>query len=914
MIGIDRLSRVLGSVALRPAVAMARPAVSRRRWAVKSVIVPRWIDWVLLVVLLSIAALAHGINMLHFPYFFDDEGIYLSQAWAVSTQGSLAPYTYWYDHAPAGWILIAGWTLLTGGFETFGTSVAGGRVFMLVLQIVSTGLVYWITLWLSGRRLAGAVAVLLFALSPLGIVIHRQVMLDNITVAWVLGSIALVAAPHFSLRRAWLSAALLGVAVLSKELTVFLLPGMAYFVSVRSHPSYRWIATSTWILVAASVISLWVLMAVLKQELFPTGTFLGGTHEHVSLLGTLQFQASRAPDGGILQADSQFWISALNWSRDDVVLVAGGAIAAILSLLFFRTRREIAILGFLTLSLVAFLARGGIVIGFYVGPLLPLLAINIALLMGVGLDTVQRIRWKPGFLGPPTSLAVLAAVMVGMVPNYTGQNADAMRLWTSREADAQVQALGWVRRYLSPETAMMVDSSLWTDLHGGSGGVPSYSLAHYYYKMGRDPDIRDDVFNGDWRNVDYAVVTPSMGGDISLSEMVLPNRVFANSDPVTRFDTGGWPQEIRRVARVGRQPAADDQMLVAAWQDYRGRFITQGRVIDPATGATTSEGGAYALLQSVYVDDRATFDEVWAWTEDHMAVRGDDLLASTWSAGRVEDLDSASDADVDAALALVLAARQWGDPGYARAAERMLVSIWEHETVLTAHGRLVRAGSWTTPEGIVWNPSYFAPYAYRAFASFDEGHDWESLVSGGYEMLASIQDAADLGGPAGVVPNWVIVDPATGAPRSASEVFKDADVFSYDASRVPWRLAIDWLWSRDQRARQALSRITLPARELQATGRLMAAYNLDGTAATEIEATSMYAGVVPGLLVNGDVRRAHQTFSEEVLGPLIGTDPTAAANYYDANWAWFTLAVMNGGWADLSAGRTSIDWAAAADR
>src|SRR5437763_960875 len=84
-----------------------------------------------LATILIIAGFAHGRNMFGFPYHESDEGTYTSQAWAILNQGELAPYTYWYDHAPAGWIQIAGWGGVTGGFDSFGGTINSGRVLML---------------------------------------------------------------------------------------------------------------------------------------------------------------------------------------------------------------------------------------------------------------------------------------------------------------------------------------------------------------------------------------------------------------------------------------------------------------------------------------------------------------------------------------------------------------------------------------------------------------------------------------------------------------------------------------------------------------------------------------------------------------------------------------------------------------
>src|SRR3972149_589736 len=93
----------------------------------------------LLIVTLVVAFVAHAYNMFNYPLYLGDEGIYVEQAWAVLRQARLSPYTYFYDHAPAGWLLISFWTLvLPRQFLSFGMAVNSGRVLMLVLHLGST--------------------------------------------------------------------------------------------------------------------------------------------------------------------------------------------------------------------------------------------------------------------------------------------------------------------------------------------------------------------------------------------------------------------------------------------------------------------------------------------------------------------------------------------------------------------------------------------------------------------------------------------------------------------------------------------------------------------------------------------------------------------------------------------------------
>ena len=114
---------------------------------------------------------------------------------------------------------------------------------------------------------------------------------------------------------------------------------------------------------------------------------------------------------------------------------------------------------------------------------------------------------------------------------------------------------------------------------------------------------------------------------------------------------------------MGSQATANDT-LRQGWAAYVGRFVQpDGRVVDPkAGGITTSEGQAYAMLRAVWMEDRTIFDRTLAWATEHLnqGVRDDHLWAWRWD-GRVTDTAFASDADQDAALALLMARRTWGD-------------------------------------------------------------------------------------------------------------------------------------------------------------------------------------------------------------------------------------------------------------
>src|SRR5215208_886893 len=188
----------------------------------------------LILALIIVGMLAHAFNMLNMPAFTfnGDEGIYMGQALAVLRDGQLAPYTYWYDHAPAGWILLAAWMAVSGGPHSFGGVIDSGRVLMLLLHLVMIHRLYRVARACGCGPAPAALAILLFSLSPLAIFYQRPVMLDNMMLFWVLISLDLLLDGQGRLSRVTASGFCFGVALLTKETAIFLLPAML-FVAVR---------------------------------------------------------------------------------------------------------------------------------------------------------------------------------------------------------------------------------------------------------------------------------------------------------------------------------------------------------------------------------------------------------------------------------------------------------------------------------------------------------------------------------------------------------------------------------------------------------------------------------------------------------------------------------------------------------
>ncbi|MGB9633691.1 MAG: ArnT family glycosyltransferase, partial [Chloroflexaceae bacterium] len=284
--------------------------------------------------LVCVAALVHSYNMFGFPLYLGDEGIYMAQAYAVAKLGSITPYAYWYDHAPAGWILIALWTMVTGGFHTFGTAIDSGRTLMLLLHIVSLVLLFRIILHITGSNLAAAIGGLCYALSPLTVVYGRMVLLDNIMIVFVLAGTLLLVNYDGLLWRLFLGSILIGIGVLSKESAAVLLPVLIIGVWTLVHAQHRPFARGVWLFGTLATLSLYPLYAALRGELLNL-TFsspLNGDGSGVTLLGAVLWQLGRS-GGAPWDPQSDFMRSLTgNWLVRDPWLLGVGLVATVWNL------------------------------------------------------------------------------------------------------------------------------------------------------------------------------------------------------------------------------------------------------------------------------------------------------------------------------------------------------------------------------------------------------------------------------------------------------------------------------------------------------------------------------------------------------------------------------------------------------
>ncbi|HEX8732458.1 MAG TPA: glycosyltransferase family 39 protein [Ktedonobacterales bacterium] len=481
-------------------------------------------------VMIGAGVVAHAWNLFSYPRYQGDEGVYMSAAWAVA-HGQIYPYTYTYGHPPLGWILIAAWCQLTGGFFTFGTAINTGRVLMLVIYALSALFVYLIARKIAGSVWPALLAVALFSFSPLGVYFQREVLLDNFAACWMLLSFYLLVASESRMRWIIASALAFGAAVLSKETVVIFLPVFVYGVWLEASAFQRRYMVTVFGYLTIALPSLFVLAAALKNELFPSGTLLGGSNPHVSMIETFFLQAGRGSNQGSFEEQWTFW------QHTDGLLILGG-LATIAANLVIGWRRPVyRVIALLPLIYLLFLARGGVTFAYYIIPLIPLLALSIALCVYEVIAFIARARWwRQWTVGSWMAPAVALIALVALLPSDLQLNNTN---FTANETGPQYAAIQWMGEHVPRSATIIVSHYEWLDMRsvGGLGatyGAP-FDYVEMYWVVATDPAIGGGVFHNDWRNVDYIMADSDTFIDANGFHMTLLLTALRHAVPIAKF-------------------------------------------------------------------------------------------------------------------------------------------------------------------------------------------------------------------------------------------------------------------------------------------------------------------------------------------------------------------------------------------
>jgi endo-1,4-beta-D-glucanase Y len=256
--------------------------------------------------------------------------------------------------------------------------------------------------------------------------------------------------------------------------------------------------------------------------------------------------------------------------------------------------------------------------------------------------------------------------------------------------------------------------------------------------------------------------------------------------------------------------------------------------------STVSEGQAYGMLFATFFNEQTTLDGLWSYAKKKLNKNG----LMSWhirSDGSIVDYTAATDADQDIAMALILACYKSDQHVYSKASkEKESLSQWKivkHDYCKDAKGVIKALYEYTIAKpsnsvskntgflkkyevlpGDMWNwqeyqdgiinPSYFSPGYYKVFSDFlsqqgeHEHLQWIKVRDRSYELLNLLQSNSQ--NCSGLVPNWANLkgEPITRTGKAINDTY-----WGYDASRIVWRLSLDYAWYQEKRAENALKKI-----------------------------------------------------------------------------------------------------------
>jgi endo-1,4-beta-D-glucanase Y len=401
------------------------------------------------------------------------------------------------------------------------------------------------------------------------------------------------------------------------------------------------------------------------------------------------------------------------------------------------------------------------------------------------------------------------------------------------------------------------------------------------------------------------------GGDATAG--VAGNSVGGSAGAAGAAGTGGSATAVT-IPRGGRCTAptrakvSDAQAAYDKWKT--DLVISEGangalRVRRPnSSGAqvnsTVSEGIAYGMLASVYMNDQTTFDQLWRYAAQWLDENG--LMHWYINAEGTMPLGTgaASDGDEDMAFAFLIADKKWGGGGtleesYATLANRLIQAIWDHEI---DHGRndILTPGDGFA-DGSVINISYFAPAFFRAFGrATGNTAEWNRVVDSSYEATFAALNATNGNESNGLVPAWSTPAGVPTVPPGTSHPIHH----QLDSCRTPFRFAQDYCWNGEPRALQYLEKINA-FHDMVGALNIVDGYDLDGTPHPQFASIGNQSAAFVGPAgVGAMAQPMYGTLRDEAYDAVATLTLFAGSQYYNESWTVLSLIMMAGLMDDLT--------------
>ncbi len=275
-----------------------------------------------------------------------------------------------------------------------------------------------------------------------------------------------------------------------------------------------------------------------------------------------------------------------------------------------------------------------------------------------------------------------------------------------------------------------------------------------------------------------------------------------------------------------------------AYRKWKELYLVQCkngyRVTCESPDETRVEAIGFGMILTAYFGDRKEFDGLFSFYQSKRTTNANNMMAWNVSCDGINDPGSASDGDIDVAFALIVAHNQWGADYLLRSRE--VIQTIKNSVVFKCDGLFALAPGFSERIGGLWGGcdltdiQYYTPAFFRIFAEVSGDNDWNTLADDSYTILNAGAHPIT-----GLVPDWQSV---SGNPGGNSYRIS---YYCYDACRVPWRMALDYLWNGNEQSKHWCAKVSEWAYHI-GPANIKDGYNLDGTENSQGYHNSAFAG------------------------------------------------------------------------
>lgn len=260
-----------------------------------------------------------------------------------------------------------------------------------------------------------------------------------------------------------------------------------------------------------------------------------------------------------------------------------------------------------------------------------------------------------------------------------------------------------------------------------------------------------------------------------------------------------------------------------------------------------SEGQGFGMQIMVLMagfdkEAQTVYDGMYKFVAAHPTFKSPDLMSWSILKGCITDKEqsgdenvntSATDGDMDIALSLLIAEAQWGNKGhinYHKEAIKRIKAILDFEINKRNHTILLSdANNFGDEDYYDIHSSDFMPAHLRMFNKYFPNPEWKRITDTMYQIFENLQ--SKYSPEAGLLPDFIAYKEHKYIPAKPHYLESKYDgAYYYNACRVPFRVAVDYLLFKDSRAQKLLIPIAewIQKKTNNNADNICAGYYLDG--------------------------------------------------------------------------------------